>query len=72
MNPRFLLACVAVFVTWMAGSFVVHGKLLHNDDAQLPKIMRPEADAAPWLPQGLRYGLAVAFPTVVPSGGDLP
>ena len=28
MNKRFLVAWIAVFVVWMAGSFVVHGVLL--------------------------------------------
>jgi hypothetical protein len=78
----------------MAGSFVVHGTLLHDDYAQLPNLFRPEADAqrlfhlmvlahvmlagafvwiysrgvenTPWLPQGLRFGLAVAFLAIVP------
>ena len=95
MNPRLVLAGAAVFVTWMLGSFLVHGVLLHNDYAQLSNIMRTEADsaqyfpfmilahlmlatafvwiysrgvdAAPWLPQGLRYGLAVAFLSIVPT-----
>jgi hypothetical protein len=95
MTRRFVLACVAVFVTWFLGSFVVHGVLLHADYAGLPNIMRTAADsqryfpllilahvflatafvwiysrgveAAPWLGQGLRYGLAAAFLTIVPT-----
>jgi hypothetical protein len=95
MNKNFLLACVAVFVTWFLGSFAVHGVLLHGDYAQLTAIMRTEADsqkyfplmilahvmlatsfvwiysrgveAGPWLPQGLRFAVAVAFLGIVPT-----
>jgi hypothetical protein len=95
MNRKLLLAWLVVFIAWMAGSFVVHGTLLHPDYSQLPSLFRPEADAqrlfhlmvlahvmlagalvwiysrgveaAPWLPQGLRFGLAVAFLTVIPT-----
>jgi hypothetical protein len=45
MDRRFFMAWVAVFVAWMAGSFVVHGTLLHGDYATLPNLFRPEADA---------------------------
>jgi len=45
MNRKFLLAWLAVFVTWMAGSFIVHGTLLHDDYAALPNLFRNEADA---------------------------
>src|SRR3954467_858136 len=38
MNRKFLLAWLAVFVTWMAGSFIVHGTLLHDDYAALPNL----------------------------------
>ena len=47
----------------MAARFVVHGLLLHRDYAQLPS----RAEAKAWLGQGLRYGLAVALLTVVPT-----
>lgn len=95
MNKRFFIAWAAVFVVWMAGSFVVHGWLLHADYAQLSSLFRTDADsqqyfplmilahivmagafvwiyargaeAKPWLGQGLRFGLAVALLTVVPS-----
>jgi hypothetical protein len=95
MNKKFLLAFVAVFVTWFLGSFVVHGVVLKSDYMGIQNIMRTEADqqryfpymilahvflaaaftwiysrgveAGPWLPQGLRYGLAVAFLTIVPT-----
>jgi hypothetical protein len=45
MDRRFFMAWVAVFVAWMAGSFVVHGTLLHDDYAAIPNLFRPEADA---------------------------
>jgi len=79
----------------MAGSFVVHGVLLHDDYARLSNLFRTEADsrqhfgwmilahvimsgafvwiysrgvdAAPWLGQGVRYGLAIALLTAVPT-----
>jgi len=95
MNKRFLLAWLLVFIAWMAGSFVVHGVLLHGDYATLPNLFRPEAEAqqyfplmllahvilagafvwiysrgvedAPWTGQGIRFGLAVALLTIVPT-----
>jgi hypothetical protein len=45
MNRRFLLAWLAVFVAWMAGSFLIHGTALYDDYAALPNLFRPEADA---------------------------
>ncbi len=95
MNKKFFIAWIVVFVAWMAGSFVVHGVLLHDDYLSLPKLFRTEADAQrylplmilahvilsgafvwiysrgvealPWLPQGIRFGLAVALLTIVPT-----
>ena len=95
MNKRFFIAWIVIFIAWFAGSFVVHGVLLHDDYAKLPNLFRPEADAqkffplmilahvllsgalvwiysrgvedAPWLPQGLRFGLAIALLTIVPT-----
>lgn len=95
MNKNFLGTWVVVFVLWMAGSFLVHGTLLHNDYAALSNLFRSEADAQqhfpfmivahvilagaftwiyirgheakPWLAQGLRFGLAVALLTVIPT-----
>ena len=95
MNKKFFIAWIAIFVVWMAGSFVVHGALLHDDYAKLTSLFRPEAEAqqyfpfmilahvilsgafvwiysrgvepAPWLPQGIRFGLAIALLTVVPT-----
>lgn len=95
MNKKFFIAWIVVFVVWMAGSFVVHGVLLHDDYLRLPNLFRTEADAqgyfplmilahvilsgafvwiysrgveaSPWLPQGIRFGLAVALLTIVPT-----
>ena len=95
MNKKFIIAWIVIFVAWMAGSFVVHGVLLHDEYARLTNLFRPEADAqkyfpllilahvilagalvwiysrgveaTPWLPQGLRFGLAIALLTIVPT-----
>ncbi len=95
MNKKFIIAWIAIFVVWFAGSFVVHGVLLHDDYAKLTNLFRPEADAQqymplmvlahvllsgalvwiyargveakPWLPQGIRFGVAVALLTIVPT-----
>jgi hypothetical protein len=95
MNKKFFIAWLVIFIAWMAGSFVVHGVLLHDDYARLPNLFRSEAEAqhyfplmilahvimsgafvwiysrgveaSPWLPQGIRFGLAVALLTVVPT-----
>jgi hypothetical protein len=50
MDKKFFIAWIAIFVAWMAGSFVVHGVLLHDDYAQLPNLMRTEADAQQHFP----------------------
>lgn len=95
MGKRFLLAWFVVFIAWFAGSFVVHGVLLHADYAHLSGMFRPESEAQPFLPlmllahvimsgafvwiysrgveagpwpgQGMRFGVAVALLTVVPT-----
>jgi hypothetical protein len=95
MNKRFFIAWIVLFVVWFAGSFVVHGVLLHDDYMKLSNLFRSEADAQafmplmilahvllsgafawiysrgveakPWLPQGIRFGVAVALLTIVPT-----
>jgi len=95
MNKRFFIAWIVIFVVWMAGSFVVHATLLHDDYAKLSGLFRSEADsqayfplmilahlllsgafvwiysrgveAKPWLPQGIRFGVAIALLTIVPT-----
>ena len=73
MNKRFLLACAAVFVTWMLGSFIVHGVLLHSDYAQLSNIMRTEADSARYFPLMIlaHVMLATAFVWIYSRGVDV-
>jgi hypothetical protein len=93
MTGKFLLAWVLVFVVGMAGGFVIHGTLLHDEYRSVPNLFRAETDAQakfpwmilahivyagafvwiysrgiepkPWLSQGVRYGIAVAFLTSV-------
>src|SRR5688572_20256504 len=50
MDRRFFIAWAVVFVAWMAGSFVVHGVLLHGDYARLPGLFRTEAEAQRYFP----------------------
>ena len=50
MNRKFLIAWPAVFVVWLAGSFVIHGLLLHPDYAALPNLFRTEADSQRFFP----------------------
>ena len=95
MNKLFFIGWVVLFVAWMAGSFLVHATLLHEDYLKLAGLFRPEADAQkylpfmilahvilsgafvwiyargvearPWFPQGIRYGVAIALLTIVPT-----
>jgi hypothetical protein len=95
MNKKFIIAWIVIFVAWFAGSFIVHGVLLHDDYMKLQNLFRPEADAQqffplmilahvilagafvwiysrgveakPWLPQGLRFGVAIALLAIVPT-----
>lgn len=50
MNKKLAIAWATIFVVWMAGSFIVHGLLLHGDYARLPNLFRPEADAQQYFP----------------------
>ncbi len=50
MNKKFAVAWVVVFVVWMAGSFVVHGTLLHEDYAKLRVMFRTDAESAQYFP----------------------
>ena len=95
MNKKFIIAWIVILIVWFAGSFVVHGVLLHDDYSKLTNLFRSEADAQkymplmilahvllsgalvwiyargaeakPWLPQGIRFGVAVALLTIVPT-----
>lgn len=50
MKNKMFIAWVAVFVAWMAGSFVVHGALLFADYGRLPNLFRSEADSEQYFP----------------------
>jgi len=50
MNTKFLIAGIAGFLVSLVGGFLVHAVLLHPDYAQLPNLMRTEADAQGHLP----------------------
>jgi hypothetical protein len=50
MDKKFFIAWVVIFVAWMAGSFVVHGMLLHDDYTRLSGLFRPEAEAQKYFP----------------------
>lgn len=95
MDKKFFISWLVLFVCWMAGSFVVHGVLLHADYSALRNLFRSPEDAQtffplmviahvflsgalvwiysrgveakPWLAQGVRFGLAVAFLTAIPT-----
>ena len=95
MDKRFFISWLALFVAWMAGSFVVHGTVLAADYAKLGSLFRPPAQAQqyfpfmllahvivagaftwiyargvqnkPWVGQGLRFGVAVALLTAIPT-----
>jgi len=45
MGGRFWISVVVISVVSMLIGFVVHGVVLHDDYAQLPNLMRTEADA---------------------------
>jgi hypothetical protein len=72
MDRRFFIAWIVVFVAWMAGAFVVHGVLLHDDYAQLPHLFRPEADAQRHFPLMLLAHaiLAGAFVWIYARGAE--
>jgi hypothetical protein len=50
MRGKFFLGWLAVFVVWMAGSYVVHGILLHADYLGLPNLFRTEAEGQRYFP----------------------
>jgi len=95
MSKKFIIAWIVIFVAWFAGSFVVHGLLLHDDYSRLTGLFRSETESQhffplmilahvllagafvwiysrgvepkPWLAQGIRFGVAVALLTIVPT-----
>lgn len=48
MNKKFLIAWLVMFIAYMAGGFVVHGVLLHEDYLGLPNLFRSEEESAPF------------------------
>ena len=65
-----LIATVAVFIVWMAGGFVIHGMLLHDDYAQVANLFRPEAEAKQycWLMLVAQAIMASAFVWIYKQG----
>jgi hypothetical protein len=41
---------VVIFVAWLAGSYVVHGVLLHADYEKVKSLFRPEVEAQQYVP----------------------
>jgi hypothetical protein len=70
MNKKFLIAWLAVFVVWMAGSFVVHGVLLAAGYADLAALYRTAEDSARYMPfmLGAHVVLSGAFVAVYRRG----
>lgn len=50
MNVRFIIAGIAGFLISLFAGFLFHGILLHADYAQIPNLMRSDADAQGYLP----------------------
>jgi len=50
MNKKLAVVWLVMFVVWMAGSFVVHGTLLHDDYAKLRYMFRTDAESAQYFP----------------------
>ena len=50
MDKRIVFAGIAAFLVSFLFSFVAHGVLLSGDYAQLPNLMRTEADAMGYFP----------------------
>ena len=48
MNKKFLIAWAVMFIAYMAGGFIVHGVLLHEDYLGLPNLFRSEEESAPF------------------------
>ena len=50
MNRKFLIAWIVVFIVWMAGDFLIHATLLHDDYIALSNLYRTEAESQPFFP----------------------
>jgi hypothetical protein len=60
MNKRLVTAWILIFIAWMAGSFLVHGTLLHPDYLAVPDLFRTEAEASQKFPLMLLAHLIMA------------
>jgi DUF1016 N-terminal domain len=49
MDKKYFISWLIMFIAWMAGSFVVHGVLLHDDYAKLPNLFRSETDSQKYM-----------------------
>jgi hypothetical protein len=47
---KFVVAWIVIFVVWFAGSYIVHGVLLHEDYSKLSNLFRTEADEQNFFP----------------------
>ena len=50
MNKTFFIAWLVILVAWMAGSYVVHEILLHDDYIALSNLFRPKTEAQALFP----------------------
>ena len=69
MTRKCIISAVVMFVMAWALSFVIHEILMRAVYAATPG-MRPPAEVKedkPWLAQGIRFGLAIAALTSVPT-----
>jgi hypothetical protein len=72
VNKRFIISLVVMYVMVLALGFVVHALLLHSDYAQIPNVMRTEADSQKYFPYMLTGQLffAVAFTWIYQRGKE--
>ncbi len=72
MNKTFVIAWIVLFVLWMAGSFVVHGALLHDDYMKVQQLFRTPADSQQYFPWMLfaHVLLAGAFAWIYARGQE--
>src|SRR5512145_1528923 len=61
MGGRFWISVVVMFVLSMLMGFVIHGMLLQGDYAQLPNLLRTQADAQNYFVWMLLAHVSIAF-----------
>lgn len=49
MNKKFFIAWLVMFIVYMAGGFLVHATLLHEDYAALPSLFRTDEQSMPYM-----------------------